>query len=252
MDIVDRALKIAVKQLWHPLTNALDSLYQRMKILASLQVAFREGEWEFSRASLLLENDAIAGDELELIQADREQNFEVFEPLQQAIELIESDTRISVDNVSRPTLRPLKLLEMPDEVLIKIFDYVKGWTGKTAPFYELGNIGEDVKNLRLTCRRFCSTSSDLLLRFVRVELNPSSLSQFEEISRHPTISKGVRCVRVVLPLYNATLAQDISTFAQHNAQELAAGFRVCEGLATLFGCALMQFRASLLRACRIV
>ena len=220
MDIVDRALKIAVKQLWHPLTNALDSLYQRMKILASLQVAFREGEWEFSRASLLLENGAIAGDELELIQADREQNFEVLEPLQQAIELIESDTRISVDNVSRPTLRPLKLLEMPDEVLIKIFDYVKGWTGKTAPFYELGNIGEDVKNLRLTCRRFCSTSSDLLLRFVRVELTPSSLSQFEEISRHPTISKGVRCVRVVLPLYNATLAQDISTFAQHNAQEL--------------------------------
>jgi hypothetical protein len=252
MDIVDRALKVAVEELLHPLTTTLDCLYQRLKILASLQDGFREGEREFIRASSPLKNDAIADDELELIQADRERNFESLEPLQQAIEPMKSDIRISVNNVSRPTLRPLKLLDMPDEVLIKIFEDIKGWTGNMAPFYELGNMGEDVKNLRLTCRRFCSTSSDLLLRFVRVELNPSSLSQFEEISRHPTISNGVRCVRVVLPLYNATLAQDISTFAQHNAQELAAGFRVCEGLATLFGCALMQFRASLLRACRIV
>jgi hypothetical protein len=40
-------------------------MYQRVKILASLQVVLREEEWEFIRASLPLENDAIAGDELE-------------------------------------------------------------------------------------------------------------------------------------------------------------------------------------------
>jgi hypothetical protein len=44
-------------------------------------------------------NVGIAGDELELIQADQEQKFEVLKLLQQAIELIKSDTRIAIDNV---------------------------------------------------------------------------------------------------------------------------------------------------------
>lgn len=230
MDIVDRALKVAAEKIRHPPTTELDSHYQRLKILASLQVVLREEEWELIRASLPLENVAIAGDELELIQADREQKFEVLKWLQQAIELIKSDTRIAIDDVSRPTLRPLKLPDMPDEILIKIIEYVKGWTGNMAPLYELGNMGEDVKNLRLTCRRFCSASSHLLLQFLRVKLNPPSLSKFEEISRHPIISKWIRCVRVALSFYDATSAQDIGAFALYSSQRLREATEMTERL----------------------
>ncbi|CAO1601533.1 hypothetical protein XANCAGTX0491_005188 [Xanthoria calcicola] len=79
----------------------------------------------------------------------------------------------------------------------------------------------DIKNLRLTCRRFCNTSSHLLLPFVRVELNQASVEHLNTLSRHPTISKGVRAVRLVLDYYDYELANDFALFAEYFAAKMA-------------------------------
>ncbi|KAL8854317.1 MAG: hypothetical protein Q9221_000803 [Calogaya cf. arnoldii] len=75
-------------------------------------------------------------------------------------------------------------------------------------------------NLRLTCWRLCNTSSQLLLPFVHVELNQTSVDHLNTISQHPTISKGVRTVRVVLDYYDYELADDFMLFAEYSAATL--------------------------------
>ncbi|KAF7904345.1 hypothetical protein EAF00_001679 [Botryotinia globosa] len=53
-----------------------------------------------------------------------------------------------------------------------------------------------IQKMRLICRRVCDISSRFLLPTVRVELSAQSLARLDMISRHPTIGKGVRTVRV--------------------------------------------------------
>ncbi|TGO19615.1 hypothetical protein BTUL_0003g00690 [Botrytis tulipae] len=53
-----------------------------------------------------------------------------------------------------------------------------------------------IQKMRLVCRRICDISSRFLLPTVRVELSAQSLARLDMISRHPTIGKGVRTVRV--------------------------------------------------------
>lgn len=138
----------------------------------------------------------------------------------QQIEDNRSSVRERINVLSRPSLRPLRILDMPDEILIKIFGHVKGWHPDMRHFSEFAVGVSKVKNLRLTCRRFCSTSSHLLVHFLRVEMDSSSLSRLEEISRHPTIAKGVTAVRVVLYFYDSVMAHDIWDFADYNMEKL--------------------------------
>ncbi|KAE9362683.1 hypothetical protein N431DRAFT_358420, partial [Stipitochalara longipes BDJ] len=120
------------------------------------------------------------------------------------------------------------ILDMPDEILIKIFEHVKGWQPDEQWFSERASSVDEIKNLRLTCRRFCNTTSHLLMHFVIVELNPSSLYHLEEVSRHPTISKGILCVRVVLSYYDSYLADNIDVFASHHAHKLSEATEFAE------------------------
>ncbi|KAK4450421.1 hypothetical protein QBC34DRAFT_493724 [Podospora aff. communis PSN243] len=65
-----------------------------------------------------------------------------------------------------------------------------------------GKVG--VKALRLTCRRLCDLGSTLLIRVVDIDFShpEASLRRLEDISHHPTISKGVRAVNVKLRFYS--------------------------------------------------
>lgn len=56
----------------------------------------------------------------------------------------------------------------------------------------------DIKNIRLTCGRFCSTSSHFLLDCLDVRLTTASIARAKEISCHPTISKGIRILHISL------------------------------------------------------
>jgi len=70
------------------------------------------------------------------------------------------------------------------------------------------------------CRRFNALASGLLVRLVRVYPTAASLAQFDAISRHPTISKGVRGVFVVLHFY-AVECLDFRRFVRTHTFELS-------------------------------
>lgn len=122
---------------------------------------------------------------------------------------------------SRPSLRPLTILDLPYEILVQISKHVKGWHPDPlfAAFMYSQGVSE-IKNLRLTCWRFCNASSQFLIPLVRVELNSASVSQLNKISKHPTISQGVRAVKVILDYYDYELANDIALFAEYSAYNL--------------------------------
>ena len=133
---------------------------------------------------------------------------------------------------SRPSLRPLTILDMPDEILVQVSEYVKGWTPdpRYGTFMYSQGVSE-IKNLRLTCWRFCNVSSHLLLPLVRVELNSASVARLDTISKHPTISKSVRAVRVVVDYYDYELAKDIALFAEFSAYNLRERTDLTEAMA---------------------
>ncbi|ROW00425.1 hypothetical protein VPNG_07936 [Cytospora leucostoma] len=108
-----------------------------------------------------------------------------------------------------------KILSLPDELLVEIFDAVKTYKpANGAQHASFASSPEDISNLRLVCRRFEACSSHLLVHYVRLDgINTESLERLEAISRHPTISKGVHIVRLVTRFYSPILANDIRRFA---------------------------------------
>ncbi len=72
----------------------------------------------------------------------------------------------------------------------------------------------DIQNVRLVCRCFCELGSQLLVRRVRISPNEASLARLRAVSRHPTISRGVRAFRVGLHFETSALG-DLGTFFSH-------------------------------------
>ncbi|KAI1160540.1 hypothetical protein F5B18DRAFT_632153 [Nemania serpens] len=139
------------------------------------------------------------------------------------LEDLRDSTRTIIQDRVRPKIRPLNILDLPDELLIGIFDYVKGRTGIYGLYffdYPLGDVTA-ITNTRLTCRRFYETSSHLLVHHIRVDMTRSSLAHLDEVSRHPSVSKGVRAITLHLgPFYDRFLAHDIRAFAAYRASQL--------------------------------
>ncbi|KAK2604432.1 hypothetical protein N8I77_007363 [Diaporthe amygdali] len=108
------------------------------------------------------------------------------------------------------------IFKLPEEVLIKTFEAVKG--DLTEPPLKITSRDPvdnlNIQQVRLTCRRFCNTSSHLLLPYLDIDMSSPSLAHLNEISRHPTISKGVRTLRVHVGFYSAALADDFVAFTE--------------------------------------
>jgi hypothetical protein len=134
---------------------------------------------------------------------------------------VRDSVRAAINERVRPKLRPLTILDLPDELLRHVFEYLSSETGMyELHFYPRHNASE-IKNVRLACRRFHMTSSHLLLHQVKVALTPQSLAHLNEVSRHPLVTKGVRAVILHLgPFYDSSLAGDIRTFAAYQAFKL--------------------------------
>ncbi|EED19893.1 hypothetical protein TSTA_031520 [Talaromyces stipitatus ATCC 10500] len=118
---------------------------------------------------------------------------------------------------SRSRIRSLNILDLPDELLRAIFEQSRKRWVSTENYFFIPDYGnwegiKDIKNIRLTCRRFCNTSSHLLLRHIDVSMRPSSLAHLEEVARHPLLSKGIQAVRVHLNYFSAHLATDMFHF----------------------------------------
>lgn len=143
--------------------------------------------------------------------------------LQGRLEELRDTMRRTINEASRPFLRPLNILDLPDELLRHIFLHVRGDT-TTFEFDDCDDGGEDVeqvKDLRLTCRRFCATSSHLLMIYVKVDLTPESLAHLDRVSQHPTISKGIRAVKIYLGRhFDPEISHDFRAFADYQESKL--------------------------------
>ncbi|RYP11877.1 hypothetical protein DL767_011280 [Monosporascus sp. MG133] len=131
---------------------------------------------------------------------------------------IHNALRCCINELSRPYLRSLNILDLPDEILLNIFELAEDLDFDSPFLYYVDAGRKDIKNIRLVCRRFCNVSSQLLVRLVCVHFNEPSLARLEEISRHPTIAKGVRAVRVVLHFHNFSFT-DLDSFISYHADE---------------------------------
>lgn len=130
---------------------------------------------------------------------------------------------LRADETSGPQLQRLGILGLPDEILTKISENVTNWS----PYYPV--IGlldldernvDDIKNLRLTCRRLYNTSSHLLQASATVHLDPLSIARLNRLTNLPIISRGVVKVRVILAFYESELASSIHRFVSHNYGKL--------------------------------
>ncbi|TGO42232.1 hypothetical protein BHYA_0011g00660 [Botrytis hyacinthi] len=77
-----------------------------------------------------------------------------------------------------------------------------------------------IQRMRLVCRRICNVSSRFLLPTVRVELSAQSLARLDMISRHPTIGKGIRTVRVIARCLDRMSIDSFEEFQYHNSEYL--------------------------------
>uniref|UniRef100_A0A8H7TW61 F-box domain-containing protein n=1 Tax=Bionectria ochroleuca TaxID=29856 RepID=A0A8H7TW61_BIOOC len=138
--------------------------------------------------------------------------------LKKNLEDIQHRLRLNVNKLSRPGLRSYNILNMPEETLYCIFEFVEGFLWDF-PELECGAT-RDIKNCRLTCQAFNRVSERFFLRSVSVDLNASSLSRFNDISNHPTISKSIQSIRAILHFYDTTLGDSLQDFILYNADAL--------------------------------
>lgn len=127
----------------------------------------------------------------------------------------------------RATVRPLKIVDMPNEILQMIFANFKD---DGDPQIQVDSSSFDdplpspdvtsIKRIRLTSRAFCALASEILLPLVDVSFTRSSLHRLEEISSHPSVSKSVRVLRIHANPYNPLLGTDRYSFVEETHSEL--------------------------------
>ncbi|KAG6367559.1 hypothetical protein INS49_001752 [Diaporthe citri] len=81
---------------------------------------------------------------------------------------------------------------------------------------------DEIRNLKiLQSRRFCATSSHLLMIHVKVDMTPQSLARLDRISRHSTISKGIRAIKICLGRhFDPDISNDIQAFARYQGTRM--------------------------------
>ncbi|KAJ0122186.1 hypothetical protein J7T55_002698 [Diaporthe amygdali] len=141
-------------------------------------------------------------------------SFQELESLLPKLEGLQSSLRKTFDTQARPLIRDFHILDLPNELLRRIFRFVED------SFLEDGNLGlysrsdyKSIQSSRMVCHRFCEASSHLLLHWLDVSMTTSSLVHLDEVSRHPLISKGVQTLKVSVGLYNSSMASDFREFA---------------------------------------
>lgn len=111
------------------------------------------------------------------------------------------------------------IFKLPNEVFLSITGYVN--EQDTLEYYAVkrGMSAIPIINFSMTCRRFRQVSGHLLVPHVSVNISPCSLDRLEEISRHPSISTGVRDVDVELTSFSLDLVSDFKTFVKFYLDE---------------------------------
>ncbi|KAK3361058.1 hypothetical protein B0T24DRAFT_643433 [Lasiosphaeria ovina] len=97
----------------------------------------------------------------------------------------------------------------PNEMLRMIFSFAQD----SSPADEK-TPNKTIQNIRLACRDFCELSSEFLLPVVDINVSSADLEYLEAISRHPTIGRGVKVVRLCVAFSSPILAASIRAFRE--------------------------------------
>lgn len=147
----------------------------------------------------------------ELESSGMEASVSELKSLLPKLDSLQASLRKTFNAHARPLIRSLYISDMPIEILRKIFEDVRGDFDDRANEYPIYGI-RAIQSLRLTCRRFCDASSPMLLHQLDVSLTASSLAHLDEVSRHPTISKGIRSLQIRVALYDDVPARSLQSF----------------------------------------
>lgn len=108
----------------------------------------------------------------------------------------------------------LGILDLPNELLRKVFDSIRGdleeRNFQPDPDYNANSM--DIQNIRLAHRAFRDASSHLLVRYIDLSPDRSSLERLEKVMRHPDFSRGDRILRIDMRYYSATISQSLPLF----------------------------------------
>lgn len=135
--------------------------------------------------------------------------------MQDQLRAIHQSTREGANKHSRPYLKSLGLMDLPDEILVTICSFLHPNPYRSKECYTRPsgvfktncrseterNLLKNIQNLRLTCKRLCDASSILLLPILTVGIDPDSLLRFSNVSRHPIISTACASMQDIIVLY---------------------------------------------------
>lgn len=127
------------------------------------------------------------------------------------------------------------LLQLPEEILLLIFGFfakpasqLHELTRWRYPDDQRASDLPSLQNVRLTCRPFNELVSPLLCSVVKVNLDSSSLSRTDNLSRNPLIAKGIRGLEVNLRYRPSSFAADLSQYHAHVAKIVSDARGRCE------------------------
>ncbi|KAK0372709.1 hypothetical protein CLIM01_09931 [Colletotrichum limetticola] len=137
--------------------------------------------------------------------------------------------RAHVHGILNPT--DSRLLNLPFELLDLICSHVDAVSAKENDFtwaqpHKRRKVDiEALQSLRLSCRRLCEAASPYLVPTITVHVTRKSLDRLNAISRHATIGRGVRCIRIPLGFYDGLAAYAQENFILLAKHELRNLFR---------------------------
>lgn len=154
-----------------------------------------------------------------------EGDISAFKRLLQSNEASRAHWRRVHMEIWRGTFRPLKVVDLPSEILTMVFGHFKhvpvvefGYTCEEPP-----PISPDVgslKSIRLACRAFCNAGSRFLLPVVNISFTQSSLQRLQDVSNHSQFSKGVRFIRIHANPYNSLIVSDRYQFVRATQERI--------------------------------
>ncbi|RHZ47420.1 uncharacterized protein CDV56_100478 [Aspergillus thermomutatus] len=140
-------------------------------------------------------------------------------------------------DLSRAKIRPITIVDLPADILRKIFDYFQdprvgkqgliNWRSRRRDSDD-ETVRETIRQVRLVCSLFNDLASPLLCPILRVDLDQGSLDKAVELSKSPRIAEGVRAIQVGLQYRPQELVSDCRRFKDYRKQQLGEMARSCD------------------------
>jgi len=123
------------------------------------------------------------------------------------------ELRSIANELSRPRLRRLKLLDLPTEILCYIVNLFR-WQRKDPDWESEENL-EVIRGIRLVCRRLHKIATPLLFRILRLSVTTTSLAHARRVLENPLMASGVERLQLSLRYCPEQPALDYWNYLRH-------------------------------------